>query len=99
MAKPQYKKLPFIKADDLPASGSVEMKVLGNCRAFDGNFGLKLNLDVEVKGKKYCFSIKPTNPGLRVIVDGLVNRKKISIERGEYNGNEFVQVCGIPQKQ
>jgi len=96
--KNNYKKLPFLKADNLPERGSVEMKITGNTRTFDGDYGLKINMDVEIKGKKYCFGIKPNNPGLRVIIDSLAARKAIKVERGDYNGNEYVQVCGVPER-
>jgi hypothetical protein len=93
MAK-QFKKLPFLKAEDVPASGQIEMKVLGNVRSFEGDYGLKLNMDVEIKGKKYSFGVKPTNPGLRVIINSLAERKVIKVERGEYNGNDYVKIVG-----
>lgn len=94
-----FKKLDFLKADDLPEKGKTVMEILGNTRTFDSEYGMKFNMDVRINKKSYSFGIKPTNPGLRVIIDSLATGKKIEVERGEYKGNEFVQVCGVPERK
>lgn len=91
------KKLDFLSVDELPAKGSIEMKILGNTGTYEGDYGLKINFDVQIGSKKYRFGIKPKNPGLRIILDSLVSGKKIEVERAEYNGNEYVGVVGADE--
>lgn len=88
------KQLEFLGVDALPTKGSIEMKILGNTGTYEGDYGLKINMDVQIGSKKYRFGIKPKNPGLRVIIDALCTGEKIEVERGEYNGNEYVAVVG-----
>lgn len=88
----EKKKDTWLKPEHLPEKGTVEMTIVGNCRTYEGDYGFKLNMDVKIKGKVYTFGIKPNNPGLREIINNLASGKKIEVQRGEYKGNDYVQV-------
>ena len=90
--------LPFLKATDIPRDQRVEMKIVGNTRTYNSDWGLKINIDVVVGKRQFCFGIKPNNPGLRVIIDHLAAGEVIEIERSVYKGNEYVAVVGVPDQ-
>jgi len=90
----KYERLDFLKAEHLPERGAVELRVIGNARTQQSDWGMKINIDVAIGKKKYTFGVKPTNPALRVIIDRLAAGEVIEVQRGEYNGNDYVQVVG-----
>lgn len=90
---------PFLKADNLPKTGKIEVTPLGNLRWQDGNFGLKLSFDVKLGGKKYTWNTSPKSPHFRAAFNALCMRKKIEMERGEYDGNPSIQVVGAMDDQ
>lgn len=90
----KFERLPFLKAEDLPERDAVELRIIGNARTQQSDWGMKINIDVALGKKKFTFGVKPTNPALRVIIDRLAAGEVIEVKRGEYNGNEYVQVVG-----
>ena len=89
---------PFLKPTDIPRDQRVEMKVIGNTRTYNSDWGLKLNIDVVVGKRQFAFGIKPNNPGLRVLIDKLAAGEVIEIERAMYKGNEYVSIVGVPDQ-
>lgn len=83
----------WLKVEEVPEEG-LSVNILPGVRNLQNEWGYKLVFTVsnEELGER-SFSIKPTNPGLRTIIDNLIAGNETMLEVQEYNGRTYVGVA------
>lgn len=89
---------PYLKASDIPSKGTTKVKLVGNVRESNSEYGNGVNVDVIIGKKKYSWTIKFTSGNYRRLHERFGDNPAkwtgtVSVVKAEYLNNKYVQVC------